>query len=128
LAVARRMTDPDVAATRLPDEPAFGRTILFTVGGATLVGATVGVLFWWLGGGNTPPKASGASKPALAARAPAAATPRDTQPTPGAGVKPSTEPSVTPGTEPVVKPATEPSVTPGGPATEPVEPAGAVEP
>ena len=50
------------------DEPAFGRTILLTVGGATLVGATVGVLFWWLGGGGAP-AASTSTKPALRASA-----------------------------------------------------------
>ena len=126
--IARRMTDPDVAATsRPPDEPAFGRTILFTVGGATVVGATVGVLFWWLGGGNTPPKASGAAKPALAARPSAAGNPRETQPAtrPTAG----TDPVVKPGTDPVVKPGTDPVVKPGtDAATEPVEPSGAVEP
>ncbi|HUS65001.1 MAG TPA: DUF4388 domain-containing protein, partial [Kofleriaceae bacterium] len=117
--MARRMTDPDVAAARTPDEPAFARTILVTVGGATIVGATVGVLFWWLGGGNTPPKSSGAAKPALAARPSAAGTPRETQP--------ATRPNA--GAEPVVKPGAEPVVKPGIDAsTEPVEPAGAVEP
>ena len=68
--VRRRGSGTSAAAVpgRAADEPAFARTILLTVGGATLVGATVGVLFWWLGGGGAPP-ASHSTKPALKASA-----------------------------------------------------------
>ena len=71
------------------DEPAFARTIFLTVGGATLVGATVGVLFWWLGGRGAP-AASTSTKPAVRASATPAAETVEDQP----GEMPEGDPSL----------------------------------
>ena len=96
------------------DEPAFARTIFLTVGGATLVGATVGVLFWWLGGGGAP-AASTSTKPALRASAAAGSRPAAEQPevtTPSEPEPPATTPT-----------PTEPATTTPTPTPTPTEPA-----
>jgi hypothetical protein len=68
-------------ALRLPgtSEPNIARTIFLTVVGTAAVGATVGLLFWWLGGGNAPPSAS-TSRPALRASLPNSDAPAELAP------------------------------------------------
>jgi DNA-binding response OmpR family regulator len=112
---ARVSSSGSMASVRSEDEPAFARTIFLTVGGATLVGATVGVLFWWFGGRDAPP-ASTSTKPALRASAAAYSPAADVQPAP---VVTAPEPGLDASTPQA--PPTEPSGT-DGETTEPAPP------
>jgi len=122
-----RGSGTSAAIVRSSDEPAFARTIFLTVAGATLVGATVGVLFWWLGGGGAP-AASSATKPALRAapesRIAADQPDREKEtapeiaPTPPAPTPPTEQP--VPTTSKVSEPTAEPLASETAPA--PVKP------
>src|SRR5690606_17298867 len=106
------------------DEPRLAHTILFTVGGAALVGAAVGLLFWWLSGRGDPQRAS--ARPTLELGA-EQASPGRASPTAGAD---DTTPPAAPGqalrdpNRPVAV-----AVPAGGPDTAaPVQPATADRP
>jgi len=106
------------------DEPRLAHTILFTVGGAALVGAAVGLLFWWLSGRGDPQRAS--ARPTLELGA-EQASPGRASPTAGAD---DTPPPAAPGqalrdpNRPVAV-----AVPAGGPDTAaPVQPATADRP
>jgi hypothetical protein len=108
-----------MTSVRSEDEPAFARTIFLTVGGATLVGATVGVLFWWLGGRGEP-SASTSTKPALRASAAADSPAVGDQPVGDTPAPSVTAPTTGLDAAPRIS-ATEPSGTEGE-TTEPLPP------
>ena len=117
---ARGSSSGSMPSLRSEDEPAFARTIFLTVGGATLVGATVGVLFWWLGGRGEP-SASTSTKPALRASAAADSPSVDDQPIGDTPAPSVTVPTPGPDASPSQVSATEPSGTEGE-STEPTPP------
>ncbi|HEY8146395.1 MAG TPA: DUF4388 domain-containing protein [Kofleriaceae bacterium] len=116
---ARVSSSGSMTSVRSEDEPAFARTIFLTVGGATLVGATVGVLFWWLGGRGEP-SASTSTKPALRASAAADSPAVGDQPVGDTPAPSVTAPTTGLDAAPRIS-ATEPSGTEGE-TTEPLPP------